>query len=240
MTITKNAKKKSSAISMPVTELTPDHLKKMEKYAEKWQKINLSTERANRPKVEKTITKLYKLLNLKKPTFAWFDSPLKAQIEMNKRMGNDPGQYIPTSLLGNQDAYWIAFYLYCRDEVGVVFTKQQSDIINCWRDIGMDGGWWYAYDENTFCVDRPAEIHFNEKGQLHNENGPAIRYADGWKLFSVRGIALPGWIIERPELITEEVIAKADNEAVREIMRERMLTYKKSSETITNGLTIRS
>jgi hypothetical protein len=111
--------------------------------------------------------------------------------------------------------------LFCR-EIGVEFTDEQSKILDVWKETALHGGWWYAFDTDVFCIARPTEIHFNEVGQLHNEMGPAIAYKDGYKMYSIRGVALPGWIVENPEKITVESIDKETNMEIQLIMRDRM------------------
>lgn len=201
--------------------LTEPQIKRMEEYRDEWYKVNLTTERCDRKKTEIAITRLYEVLKLKTPKFHWFESPLAAQEVMNKELGNDSKQYIPTSLLGNQDAYWVAFYLFCR-EINVEFTEEQSKILDIWKETALHGGWWYAFDTDVFCIERPTGINFNERGQLDNAVGPAIAYSDGWRLYAVRGVPLPGWIIEKPDTITVDAIDKEENIEIQRIMQDRM------------------
>jgi hypothetical protein len=204
-----------------IKTLTAEEKILMEKYREEWHKLSLSTEPCNKELSEIAITKMYAKLKLPKPTFHWHDSPLQAMLLINKMLNNETNKYIQTHLLGNQDSYWIAFYLFCRD-IKIDFTEEQSEILDIWKDIALNCGWWYAYDTDCFCVQRPVDLHFNERGQLHNENGPAIGYRDGFKLYSVRGVAVPAYVIEHPEKITVEKIDKEKNIEIRRIMQDRM------------------
>ena len=76
--------------------------------------------------------------------------------------------------------------------------------------------------------DRPSEIHLEQvrprgwnSHQLHNENGPAIAWRDGWAIYSVHGVRIPAWVIEQPERITPEAILAESNAEVRRVMIDK-------------------
>jgi len=74
-----------------------------------------------------------------------------------------------------------------------------------------------------FCLacDHPLEKHLDASGRLHNETGPAIVFADGYRLFSWHGRTVPGWIITSPERITIHHIESAPNIEIRTVLLER-------------------
>lgn len=79
--------------------------------------------------------------------------------------------------------------------------------------------WWH---ENVLAIsDRPAVINRDSRGRLHCEDGPAIAYRDGWKLYYVHGVHMPEDIIESSESLTVERIASETNAEVRRVMIER-------------------
>lgn len=49
-------------------------------------------------------------------------------------------------------------------------------------------GWWCPLANICVMVDRPTEIHFDNKDVLHSTDGPACRYEDGWGFFALGGI----------------------------------------------------
>jgi hypothetical protein len=57
--------------------------------------------------------------------------------------------------------------------------------------------------------------------RLHRVDGPAVSWADGWRLYSVHGHLTPEWIIEHPHAITVAAIEQEHNAEVRRIMPER-------------------
>lgn len=78
------------------------------------------------------------------------------------------------------------------------------------------------FDENTVYVSRkPAEIHFNDNDQLHNESGMSCEFADGWGIYSINGVAVDEQIVMRPETQTIQQIRDEQNEEVKRIRIER-------------------
>jgi hypothetical protein len=75
------------------------------------------------------------------------------------------------------------------------------------------------------CVvsDRPERVCWDEaeRPQIHSEDGPAVRYRDGWSVYAVHGVRVPEYVIECPQEISVEKIRAEDNSEVKRIMRER-------------------
>lgn len=77
-----------------------------------------------------------------------------------------------------------------------------------------------------FCLvsERPAEVHLDGE-RLHCETGPAIRWLDGVRLWSIGGVSLPlndgEQIVMRPSTQTLEQIDSEENVEVKRIRIER-------------------
>ena len=61
-----------------INELTKEQIAKFPEYVDKWTKIGLSTEPADRPRAEIAIKKMYEVAKLKEPKIVWCDSPCSA------------------------------------------------------------------------------------------------------------------------------------------------------------------
>jgi hypothetical protein len=80
----------------------------------------------------------------------------------------------------------------------------------------------YLFTKNVCLVcERPLVFKVDEGGRLHSEDGPAIAYGDGFRLFSWHGTNVPQWIINDPQSITVAKIDKEINAELRRIMIER-------------------
>jgi hypothetical protein len=87
--------------------------------------------------------------------------------------------------------------------------------------------------------EKPVELHRNERGQLHNFEGPAIKWNDGYELYRFNGVRIEGektkYAFTYPAEFTKEIFTKEENadvrrELIRKIGNERLiniLDYKK-------------
>ncbi|HVN67792.1 MAG TPA: hypothetical protein VMT55_05415, partial [Candidatus Sulfotelmatobacter sp.] len=67
-----------------IEKLTAEQIAKFPEYVERWTKIGLSTEPADRPRAEAAIHKIYKTGGLPSPkTIVWCSSPLVAVLAIN-------------------------------------------------------------------------------------------------------------------------------------------------------------
>jgi hypothetical protein len=84
------------------------------------------------------------------------------------------------------------------------------------------------YMHKDFCIisDRPEVLLVDEQNRPHCDNGPFCRWRDGTALYAVHGTRVPWWVIEKPELLTVDVIAKEGNAEVRRVMIDRYGTQK--------------
>jgi len=79
---------------------------------------------------------------------------------------------------------------------------------------------WPNSDFVMVCA-RPTNIHINDRGQLHNENGLAIRYPDGWGIYMIDGINVPEHVVMQPETITIQEIQSEKNQEKQRILVRR-------------------
>jgi phage baseplate assembly protein W len=91
-------------------------------------------------------------------------------------------------------------------------------------EMTASAGFYWTLDGICFASERPSEIHLDQGGQLHAEDGMAIRYAGtGWGLYSWHGYRIPddhSWIITDKARITAEAIMAEPNAELRRIMCE--------------------
>jgi hypothetical protein len=77
------------------------------------------------------------------------------------------------------------------------------------------------FDKVAFISERPLVMEVDDTGRLHSGTGPALAFADGYKLYSWHGTAVRREIIERPNQITVNQILKEWNAEVRRVMIDR-------------------
>jgi hypothetical protein len=76
------------------------------------------------------------------------------------------------------------------------------------------------YDGFCFVSARPVQLVFDNRHRLHNDQGAAVSFSDGYELHCWHGTTVPKHVIESKELITVESIDKEVNDEVRRVMIE--------------------
>ena len=75
------------------------------------------------------------------------------------------------------------------------------------KAISSECEWWWPFNGLVIASQRPTEVYWDASRVLHCENGPAVKYADGYKLYSWHGTSVPEhWIEDRSNLDPNEVI----------------------------------
>lgn len=100
--------------------------------------------------------------------------------ESVKACANDSAQ---SSVYGQHDAYWLAYYDYFQEEGLRVETEKVQGLIR----IASHAGWFAPHAKICWICERPRAIVLNSKGELHSDNGPALDYPDGWCLYAANG-----------------------------------------------------
>jgi len=148
------------------------------------------------------------------------ESSLRSSLESSLRssLGSSLGQ----AWWGQHESYWIAFYAFCRDVVGVKYDDQRSRQLDMWRDIARSCCWWWCYENYVVLSERPTVCRMTEQeGRPHCEDGPALAFGDGYALYRWHGVDVPEDVVLHPEQLTVDRIDGETNAEVRRVMLER-------------------
>jgi len=165
-----------------IEKLTPQQEARFPEFIKKWTDIGLSTERANRKEAEEGIKEAYKIAGLKTPKIVWCDSPLS---HVWASVGASVGASVWASGYGQHEANWLAFYDFFKEACKL---EQETNRLNGLWKIAKNAGWFLPHENICWISERPIALHRNARGQLHNENGMAIKYPDGWGVYSLNGV----------------------------------------------------
>lgn len=208
-----------------IDKLTLEQEAQLPVYRQKWLNIGLNCDAADIEFAERTIAKIYQALHYNIPKFIWVRSPRDASrmITYLKNINRyksfesflasgDKVENICTGLGGQHEAYWLGFYDYAH-YVGIKYEFPTSVTIFDFIDLAHACGWWYPYDEVCIICDKPAFIK-HEDERLHSSTGPAVEFRDGLKIYSWRGVRIPGeWVEGHPP--TPKEIFKISNMELR-------------------------
>jgi hypothetical protein len=241
-----------------ITELTPEQKERIPEWTEKWIKIGLSCEPADFDRAEAAVLKCYdlieaprpqKVLRVASPWAAIYQGAVE-NVKINKNTDKpdpkDVNAYIQDNWINYRGAQlwasWFSYVTYFRD-----VCNWENDALENFKldeEIGLSCGfvWW---SDNVVAIgDRPLKVTRDGGNRLHNEDGMALEYRDGWGVYAWHGYRIPTthhWIIKEKDKITPDAIEKEQNAELRRIMLEihgyeKYLSQRKAKEIATDEL----
>ncbi|MFD0852938.1 DUF6745 domain-containing protein, partial [Actinomadura adrarensis] len=125
---------------------------------------------------------------------------------------------------GTLSVNWVARFDALREVVDGIYTGELSRRLDLWVAALTSSGPWWPREDVCVVAERPSVLHtevWGEHGEprLHGEDGPAIRYADGWDLYAWHGTRVPSWVVTEPDVPR---IERETNVEIRRCAIERM------------------
>ncbi len=96
-------------------------------------------------------------------------------------------EWRPVGLLCQQIAAWVGWATVAI-EIGVQLRSDTAETFGIFRDLCQSTGCAYMFADTVIACERPAEIHRDERGRLHNESGAAVLFRDGWGVHAIHGV----------------------------------------------------
>jgi hypothetical protein len=226
-----------------IESLTPKQEQLRQEWHRSWFQIGSSCEPANRTRAEAAITAMYAEIGEPPPKFLWVKSPATAclaiwaikRVAKDEKLGDSLWVSLRASLgdslrdslskewWGQNEVYWIAYYVFCRDVVGVQYDEKRSLQLDLWSEIAQSCGWWWPYRGLCIVSERPEVVRWEtdrERPRLHCGDGPALRFRDGWEVYSWRGLRVPVKLILERDAIKPADIHAEQNQELRRAMFE--------------------
>jgi hypothetical protein len=199
-----------------IESLTKDQEKQLDVYRDKWIKIGLSCEPCNFEESKKYAIIAYEAAGLEPPKDFYHVKGPKECIELLQTLDKEVKSSRECSFIyGSHDASWLAFYDYCHEVLGIDCSPVEGV-----SGVAKNCGWWVAYDDFVIFQDRHCVLKTNDVG-LHCEDGPAVEYPDGFKVWAINGVRLTEQIIMHPETLTVQQIDSEQDLDKKSIMIER-------------------
>lgn len=211
-------------------QLTPEQEALIPVIKEKW--IQRMSTPIQFEKAVAAISAIYKEANLDIPEFRFVDSPysgVHAIYEHKRQLCEEAGQPMDPdnkakdlatiaeeALLYEWGQSWCALYELAK-ELGTKFDEQKYKL---YYDYCYDVQTIFPYKEVCYICERPVEIHW-DGDILHNDEGPAVLYKDGWKIWALEGHAVDEQIVMFPETQTIEQLNDESNEEIKRIRINR-------------------
>jgi hypothetical protein len=211
----------------------------IENFKKKW--FEIGTKIGNCSKKEKkecedSIKDFYVFGNKKPPEhIIWTRSPLEAEklifnFEKIARDTNDckivmerlinkseklKREFVETYFWGQQDSYWIAFYL-CGEKFGCKYNAESKKQLDGFSKIAQAAFWWYPFENVCIISERPNKLKINERDLLHADGESCLEFSDGFELFFLNGIEMPkNIVVEKREDLHGNLAFEIENIDVR-------------------------
>ncbi|MBC7997695.1 MAG: hypothetical protein IAF58_07120 [Leptolyngbya sp.] len=104
--------------------------------------------------------------------------------------------------------------------LGHHLTEKRQTILNM-RKLIANRTPICAFAEIAFICKEPLICSINEEGRFHSDDGPALEYEDGFKLFSLNGVTVSEKTVIAPHTLSVEEIDAEINLEIRRVMMER-------------------
>lgn len=211
-----------------IETLTPEQEVLLQQTIDRWLSIGRSCEPIDMQKAEEVITEFYAKIGKPKPKIVKFDSPYGCMIAASMSKWDQLRDQLRGQLRDQLNwnyfagAYWSfveVFYKFC-NQIGVEYTQEQTELLDLWIKQSEILQFWWPMDGLCVISERPEILNLDEAGRLHNPNGPAIRYRDGWSVYTINGVRMPEKYFTQP--VTPSII---DSETNVEIQRKLIERY---------------
>lgn len=93
---------------------------------------------------------------------------------------------------GQTEMYWLGWYRFAIDRVGVKVTEEQNRRLALRERLARACFGVITLNAVEIAIQHPREMHFdnNPSPRLHRTDGPALLFADGYAVYAVHGIRL--------------------------------------------------
>lgn len=220
-----------------INELTEKQKEILIKNRDFFIKSALTYKEIDRNECNKYIDWLYNLCKLQKPIKIYVSSPYAAQIAANyinilflgkniektkEQIGEQIGEQVGEQVKSVYYEFsfytsicYQSWYSWCQTmiDIGIKLSDNFSKLI-LFNNIGI-------YDcihlnGVSIICEKPIKV-IRANNRLHNPNGPAIEWRDGYKLYAINGRILPPWIWEKTDKneITKDDFLKERNSEIR-------------------------
>jgi hypothetical protein len=192
-------------MSKKIDKLTPEQEEIAKKYVEKYTEIAGTTGLCDRDKARKAFQAFYDYKNYGKiKEVIWFDDPISAATFCAKgikaRQGIDPiacrdeieaievnsdeiKSVLERACYGSAEAYWVCFYVFCRDELKL----EDHPLIDICDNICKETGVAWFFENYVVASERPLKV--TRKGVEYQSIGdePAIVFPNGRSIYAHDG-----------------------------------------------------
>lgn len=192
-----------------IVNLTPEQEALLPVYRDKWLEIGLSTEEIDEDRSRKAIENLYKITGYEAPKDIHYVDGLNSITQ----------DEFPISSLwvGSLSAYWLAFYDFFFEQFDI--GEEVRPMLEAVIEVAKAGGSIHFEKDRVIVIQRPEVIKMRD-GHLHCEDGPSIRFRDGFEVYSWNGTRVPRKFIMEKDTLDPTLAITHENVEQRRALAE--------------------
>ena len=123
---------------------------------------------------------------------------LKGEVQSAAQAAGGKPASVYDCIYGQHEAGWLAFYDFMAKEFG---QEENVKPLRGLMALARSCGWAAPYENIAYLSERHTTLKRDPQGRLHAVDGPAVAYPDGWSVYAVRGVRVPGeWITDKANL----------------------------------------
>lgn len=174
-------------------------------------RIGLNTEPVDRQRAETNFKKLYKmLLDFDLQKIIWIDGPNEI-VNVDEAAGENPHAW------WGWDYNWANYLAFLDSIPSVDINKELFEKLLVYRDLQHAHIWW-SFDTCVVACEHPVELHVDDRYRLHNPYGMALRYKNGYGMYSLEGVTVTEKFIKDPGGFTLQQVKDERNAERRRLM----------------------
>lgn len=129
---------------------------------------------------------------------------------------------------GQHDAAWLPLFEAYREAVTAAGSREENEsaelvdgpALHALAQVARQVHWWWPFADTAILCERASALHLDERGRLHDGDGPALVYSDGFALYRWRGVTIAEDFTRTLAALTPAVIRGERNAELRRIMLE--------------------
>ena len=119
--------------------------------------------------------------------------------------------------------------------IGKNCSKRVRELHTALSGLGVEQCFYWMFPDTVIISRNASRLHLDDFHRVHNPDGTAVSYEDGWKLWSWHGVSVPQSVIESSHETTVSDIESEENVEVRRVM---MSIYGEERFLLDSGATV--
>lgn len=168
--------------------------------ADKWIEIGLAVKELDQEKAKEVLSEMYKAAGMSTPEFRFYRSPneictegakLEAPDESDSERNSRVRDLISSCIYGQHDGDALSRADALRN---LYDLKEETEEAVPYMEAAPHLHWVLPFENVCLVSDFPEFVKLDDEGNLHADDGPAMRYRDGMELHYLWGVEVPEWV----------------------------------------------